>query len=153
MGMKISSKILSSIFSAVCVIFLYSTTAISAVEPKQIPLLSFNEWKTQTRQEIQKKISSLESKMAKPTDEASKTQMKAQLRSEKMKLEASEDLTFHEYFLSYLAEQKDLAKRISELSKTLKPEEIRDLINSYGDLINKRKDDDKQGYNTLPLDD
>ena len=91
--------------------------------------------------------------MSKPDRRQNEDNLQAQLRFEKVKLEASEDLSFHEYFLSYLSEQKDFEQKVAELAKVLRPEEIRELISSYNDLVKKKKRDGQHGYNTSPIDD
>lgn len=130
--------------------------ASATVESKTTPLLSYRDWKNHTRQDIQKKIHHLEQKLSEHKDKKKQTDenLTSELRSEKIRLEASEDLSFHEYFLSYLSEQKDLDSKISELAKMLKPEEIKEIIGSYATFIKQKKvESDKQGYATDPLED
>lgn len=135
---------------------LSSVFASATVEVKTSKLMSYTEWKIHTRQEIQKKITLLEQKLSeqKEAKKRSDDDLTTQLRSEKIRYEASGDLSFHEYFLSYLAEQKDLDSRIGELAKSLKPDEVKELIGSYATIIkNKKAESDKQGYATDPLED
>lgn len=136
---------------------------IQAEALKTISVMSFGEWKQHTKKDIQDRMISLQSKISDQKElgknfngqdhHGVNDQLFSQLRNEKIRLEASEDLTFHEYFVSYLMPQKDLDKKIAELAKTLKPEEIRELMASYGDIVNKMKDEGKHGYNSMPLDD
>lgn len=148
---------------------LSSTITFAAYESKSTALLSYSDWKSQTRHDIQKKVQQLEQKLSdqresttvkstsiavsKPDRRQNEDNLQAQLRFEKVKLEASEDLSFHEYFLSYLSEQKDFEQKVAELAKVLRPEEIRELISSYNDLVKKKKRDGQHGYNTSPIDD
>ena len=151
--MKISKRVIKVIILT-CMMMFLSAFASSTVELKPTALLAYRDWKNHTRQEIQKKIHFLEQKMADQKDKKKQTDdnLTSELRSEKIRLEASEDLSFHEYFLSYLTEQKDLDLRISELAKMLKPDEIKELISSYATFIKQKKgESDKQGYATDPL--
>ena len=143
--------------------------ALKTISPASV--MSFGEWKQHTKRDIQDRMISLKSKISDQkilsknfigpvshgnTVESNKQNadvLSSRLRNEKIRLEASEDLTFHEYFVSYLMLQKDLDKKIAELAKTLKPEEISELMASYGDIVNKMKDEGKHGYNSMPLDD
>lgn len=146
-----------------------SLTLFAAVDSKPAALLSYGEWKNQTRQDIQKKVQVLEQKLSdhkdseivkstskavgRPERKQAEDNLQAQLGYEKIKLEASEDLSFHEYFLSYLSEQKDFDQRVAELAKKLKLEDIRALISSYNDLVLKKKHHGQHGYKTSPIDD
>lgn len=139
-----------------CSLMFSSTVAYAAMDSKSNSVLSYREWKTQTRQEIQKKIHFIEQKLAarKTIKNSTFDDLDSQLRSEKNRLEASEDLSFHEYFLSYFTEQKNIELKISELAKTLKPDEIKELIGSYATFIKQKKvESGKQGYATDPLED
>jgi small-conductance mechanosensitive channel len=152
---------------------------LNAESLKAMTVMSFGEWKQHTKKDIQDRMINLQSKISdqkklsksftehdnngsKNANLAADTaepnlqkndRLSSDLRNERMRLEASEDLTFHEYFISYLLIQKDFDKKIAVLAANLKPEEIRELITSYGDIVNKLKDEGKHGYNLLPLDD
>ena len=166
--MKVSKKIIGGLI-LMNIAMLSSTITFAAYESKSTALLSYSDWKSQTRHDIQKKVQQLEQKLSdqresttvkstsisvsKPDRRQNEDNLQAQLRFEKVKLEASEDLSFHEYFLSYLSEQKDFEQKVAELAKVLRPEEIRELISSYNDLVKKKKRDGQHGYNTSPIDD
>lgn len=144
---------------------------VKAESVKTISVMSFGEWKQHTKRDIQDRMISLQAKISDQkiigknfngadqsatvveSNKQKTDQLSSQLRNEKMRLQASEDLTFHEYFVSYLLLQKDLDKKIGELAKSLKPDEVRELMASYGDIVNKMKDEGKHGYNSMPLDD
>ena len=98
---------------------------LKAESIKTISVMSFGEWKQHTKKDIQDRMISLQSKIsdqktigknfnsadhnvaAVETNKQKTDQLSSQLRNEKMRLEASNDLTFHEYFVSYLLLQKD----------------------------------------------
>lgn len=153
--MNISKKIIEFLFT-VAIAVCWSSLAVAAYDNRSSKLMSYGEWKSHMRFEIQKKITRLEQKLSDQKESHKKvdSDLNTQLSSEKMRLEASADLSFHEYFLSYLAEQKNLNDKIAELAKSLKPDEIKELISSYAHIIKaKKSESNKQGYATDPLED
>lgn len=128
-------------------------SATVKIEPTKNTVLTFKEWREQVAKDSRLKVNALNTDLSRQIDVSknfSKTDdlrasnhliddLKRQVQIEKMRYEASAELSLREYFVAYLMASKGVDQRISELSKRLTPEEVAQLLRSYAEIVSQSR--------------
>ncbi len=151
--MALVSLPLAKLSAAVDTASISKTSTTIKEEASKSSVLTFKEWREQVAKDSRLKVNSLNTDLSRQIDVSknfSKTDdlrasnhliddLKRQVQIEKMRYEATAELSLREYFVAYLMASKGVDQRILELSKRLSPEEVAQLLRSYAEIVSQSR--------------